>query len=71
MSAVIYTVTMNPAIDYVVRLQGSLESGTINRSVGEAVQFGGKGINVSNVLRELGQETVEEIHALASEVLGI
>ena len=54
----IYTVTMNPAIDYVVRLEGTLKSGTINRSIGEDVQFGGKGINVSNVLRELGQETV-------------
>ena len=54
----IYTVTMNPAIDYVVRLEGTLKSGTINRSIGEDVQFGGKGINVSNVLRELGQETM-------------
>jgi len=56
--AVIYTLTMNPAIDYVVRLNGPLEAGTINRSAGEAFQFGGKGINVSNVLRNLGQETV-------------
>ena len=54
----IYTVTMNPAIDYVVRLNNTLEIGTINRSCGEDIQFGGKGINVSNMLRELGQETV-------------
>lgn len=54
----IYTVTMNPAIDYVVHLAGPLTPGAINRSCGEAYQFGGKGINVSNVLRRLGQQTV-------------
>ena len=54
----IYTVTMNPAIDYVVRLRGGLMPGEINRSIAEDFQFGGKGINVSNVLRRLGQDTV-------------
>lgn len=54
----IYTLTMNPAIDYVVRLEGALLPGEINRSSGEAYQFGGKGINVSNVLGTLGMETV-------------
>lgn len=54
----IYTVTMNPAIDYVVHLDGKLAPGGINRNAGEDFQFGGKGINVSNVLRELGCETV-------------
>lgn len=54
----IYTVTLNPAIDYVVRLNGLLAPGAINRSAGEDYQFGGKGINVSNVLRRLGQDTV-------------
>ena len=54
----IYTVTMNPAIDYVVRLESALMPGAINRSAGEDFQFGGKGINVSNVLRALGRETV-------------
>ena len=54
----IYTVTMNPAIDYVVHLSGSLTPGAINRSAGEAYQFGGKGINVSNVLKNLGHQTV-------------
>lgn len=54
----IYTVTMNPAIDYVVRMNNSLTAGTINRSAGEDIQFGGKGINVSNVLRNLGWESV-------------
>ena len=54
----IYTLTMNPAIDYVVRLNHPLEAGEINRSAGEDIQFGGKGINVSNMLRNLGRETV-------------
>ena len=54
----IYTVTFNPAIDYVVRLEGSLIPGTLNRNRAEEYQFGGKGINVSNVLRTLGLDTV-------------
>lgn len=54
----IYTLTMNPAIDYVLRLGTPLTPGTINRSVQENFQFGGKGINVSNVLGTLGLETV-------------
>lgn len=54
----IYTLTLNPAIDYVVQLARPLTTGIINRSQSEALQFGGKGINVSNVLRTLGQETV-------------
>ncbi len=53
----IYTVTFNPAIDYVVRLNGPLVPGEINRAVSEDFQFGGKGINVSNMLRTLGMET--------------
>lgn len=54
----IYTVTLNPAIDYVVRLKGALNPGCVNRSAEEAYQFGGKGINVSNILRTLGVDTV-------------
>lgn len=54
----IYTVTMNPAIDYVVQLADGLHPGFVNRSTGEDFQFGGKGINVSNMLRQLGQDTV-------------
>lgn len=54
----IYTVTLNPAIDYVVQLDGPLKLGGVNRNCGEAVQFGGKGINVSCVLHALGQDTV-------------
>ena len=50
----IYTVTFNPAIDYVVHLQGELKQEGINRNTAEEYQFGGKGINVSFVLHELG-----------------
>ena len=52
----IYTVTFNPAIDYVVHLD-RLKPGEINRNEAEEFQFGGKGINVSNVLRTLGLDT--------------
>ena len=53
----IYTVTFNPAIDYVVHFD-HLCPGEINRNQSEEFQFGGKGINVSNVLRTLGFDTV-------------
>lgn len=49
----IYTVTFNPAIDYVVHIN-QMQTGCVNRSVSEDIQFGGKGINVSTVLKELG-----------------
>lgn len=53
----IYTVTFNPALDYVVRMD-ELALGQVNRTVSEDVQLGGKGVNVSWVLRELGHENV-------------
>lgn len=49
----IYTVTFNPAVDYVVHI-GELRPGATNRSSREEIYFGGKGINVSVVLNELG-----------------
>ena len=49
----IYTVTFNPAIDYVIHAD-SMKVGEVNRSHGEEVYIGGKGINVSLVLSELG-----------------
>ena len=54
----IYTVTFNPAIDYVVRLDTPLEVGEVNRAKGEDCVLGGKGINVSGVLAQLGCESV-------------
>ncbi len=52
----IYTVTLNPSIDYVVRLE-SLVKGITNRTESEEYYFGGKGINVSSVLAELDFES--------------
>ena len=52
----IYTVTLNPSIDYVVRLE-SLVTGITNRTTSEDYYFGGKGINVSCVLAELDLES--------------
>lgn len=49
----IYTVTLNPAVDYVIQTDG-LKTGSVNRSVSEKIFCGGKGINVSIVLGELG-----------------
>ncbi|MDO4395265.1 MAG: 1-phosphofructokinase [Clostridia bacterium] len=49
----IYTVTFSPAIDYVV-LMDELKIGVTNRTKAEYYNFGGKGINVSRVLTELG-----------------
>ena len=53
----IYTVTFNPAIDYVVRMDQFILD-TVNRTTAEEIYYGGKGINVSTVLKELGQDSV-------------
>jgi 1-phosphofructokinase len=52
----IYTVTFNPAIDYSLIMDNFCE-GITNRSKEEEICFGGKGINVSYVLGELGLES--------------
>lgn len=52
----IYTVTLNPSIDYIVNMSG-LSQGVTNRCESEEYYFGGKGINVSIVLAELGLES--------------
>lgn len=49
----IYTVTFNPALDYVVKVD-HFTTGNVNRTVQEEIFYGGKGINVSAVLKELG-----------------
>ncbi len=53
----IYTVTFSPAIDYVVDLN-KFEVGEINRTKKETCYPGGKGINVSMVLANLGRTSV-------------
>ena len=49
----IYTITFNPSLDYVLKVP-ELSFGKINRSENEKIYIGGKGINVSWVLSELG-----------------
>lgn len=53
----IYTVTINPSIDYIVQLP-ELHLGLVNRMAYDNKLPGGKGINVSRILRELGHDSV-------------
>lgn len=52
----IYTVTMNPSLDYMVSVR-DLKLGCVNRTENEQILPGGKGINVSIVLNHLGIQT--------------
>lgn len=52
----VYTVTVNPALDYVMNLD-SLNTDDVNRTESEELYYGGKGINVSAVLSRLGVPT--------------
>ena len=51
----IYTVTFNPSLDYIIRVD-KMRLGVINRTYYENILPGGKGINVSIVLKNLGHE---------------
>ena len=72
----IYTLTLNPALDYAVSVP-NFQVGGVNRTQTENILPGGKGINVSVVLHNLGVESValgfiagftgEEIRRLAEE----
>ena len=53
----IYTVTFNPAIDYVIKVD-NLTLGQVNRTTREYIFCGGKGINVSHLLANLGVDSV-------------
>lgn len=53
----IYTVTFNPALDYVMKL-GTMKKGFTNRTTEEMYLAGGKGLNVSSVLSGLGVDNV-------------
>ena len=48
----IYTMTLNPSIDYIVRVD-ALEIGSVNRMNSDAKFPGGKGINVSRILKRI------------------
>ena len=52
----IYTVTLNPALDYVVHVE-NFRPGEVNRTTRESIFCGGKGINVSALLANLGYES--------------
>ena len=51
----IYTLTVNPSLDYIADVE-HFECGKVNRTSGETIFAGGKGINVSIVLHNLGIE---------------
>ena len=52
----IYTVTFNPSLDYIVGVD-DFKLGVTNRTSYEQMLAGGKGINVSYVLKNLGYST--------------
>ena len=52
----IYTVTFNPSLDYIVSVD-DFKIGLTNRTSSELLLPGGKGINVSTVLMNLGIES--------------
>ncbi len=52
----IYTVTLNPSIDYIMEVE-EMDIGKTNRSTNELFYLGGKGINVSIVLNALNLKT--------------
>lgn len=51
----IYTVSFNPSLDYILDVP-AFKTGRVNRTVNENILPGGKGINVSIVLNNLGME---------------
>ncbi|MCD8201392.1 MAG: 1-phosphofructokinase [Clostridia bacterium] len=53
----IYTVTFNPSLDLYMRVQ-NLNINKVNRSTSDRLCVGGKGINVSLALKELGNDSV-------------
>lgn len=52
----IYTVTLNPSLDYIVNIN-QIREGVVNRTEKEIIYPGGKGINVSIVLKNLGLQS--------------
>ena len=57
-NVMIYTVTFNPSLDYIVSVPG-FELGKTNRTESEQLLPGGKGINVSILLNHIGIESTE------------
>lgn len=53
----IYSITFNPSLDYYVQVN-NIKSGVVNRTTAERLAVGGKGLNVSLALKELGEDTL-------------
>lgn len=53
----IYTLTLNPALDYILKVD-SLDIGQTNRSDYEIINAGGKGINVSKIFKNLSEDSI-------------
>ena len=78
----IYTVTFNPSLDYIVSVN-DFQLGLTNRTDSELILPGGKGINVSTILMNLGidstafgfaagftgEEIIREVEAMGSKSL--
>lgn len=56
-ATMIYTITFNPAVDLVIQVP-NCQLGILNRSIGEEYVAGGKGINMSIVLKRLGIDNI-------------
>ena len=54
----IYTLTLNPAIDVSLHVKDGLMPGSINKSYAMRSDPGGKGINVSKTLKSMGKDSV-------------
>ena len=52
----IYTVTLNPSIDFIVHVD-HLQIGDLNRMTNDFKLPGGKGINVSRILKRMETES--------------
>jgi 1-phosphofructokinase len=53
----LYTLTFNPSLDYYVKVN-NIKAGSVNRTATDKLMVGGKGINVSLQLKELGNDTM-------------
>ena len=65
---VIYTVTFNPSLDYIISVN-DFELGKTNRTAKEQMLVGGKGINVSTVLTNFGIENTALIKEFFQYIL--
>ena len=64
----IYTVTLNPSIDFIVRID-KVEIGEVNRMESDDKFAGGKGINVSRILQRLGVDNTAPLISVSWSAL--